>query len=94
MNTEQLRDVLTTQLSEVQKIRMNVVLAINEYCKDEQHLDYEGVVGVGSALEDGVNSLWFLATWIEDRLNENTELRKRNKSRYKKVRKAYGYTYP
>ena len=94
MDEKELKSVLETELSKLQPIGMKITTAICEYCKDPKHKNYNELMEGESELEGGVTNLWWLAVWIEDRLNECCSEDKRSRSRLKKVRKAYGYTYP
>lgn len=98
MELSEFQSRLAAKLDEFSALRNETTSLINEFIADNEgkiRITYGGVTEM-TELEGKVDGMAMFAAWIEDRLNGDCGIPNHHgysRSRAKKVRKAFGYTY-
>lgn len=77
----------------VEEIHNELVDLTTEFIKDNPDRHYDSIFKPDKQRQ--IDQMAFTASWLEDRLNglKGLDIQNSRKSRTKKIRKAYGYTY-
>lgn len=98
MELTEFQHQLTVKLNRFSDIRKDIADMVNSFIADNEkkiNITYNGVVEM-TDIESKIDDMAMFSAWIEDRLNGNCGIPNHsgyNKSRAKKVRKAFGYTF-
>lgn len=94
MTREDFVKQLAHEFETYSQFRANVVELVKEYTESE-HEHYYDTIPSGSDLDGSLDDMALFRSWIEDKLNDNFTVygcKDYNRTRYKKIRKALGYT--